>query len=43
MRGYRAACAGWPRDYAPADRAALAALPFPSALRVYREIAEDSL
>ena len=40
MRGWQAECAAAPEDYLAVDRDALNALPFPSALRVYRKIAE---
>ena len=39
MRGWQAECDAVPEGYAPVDREQLVALPFPSALRVYREIA----
>lgn len=39
MRGWRAICAAYPPDYAPADD--LDALAFPSALRVYRAAAQN--
>ena len=39
MRGWLAECDGAPEGYIPVDRERLNALPFPSALRVYREIA----
>ncbi len=40
MQGWLAACEAFPEGFLPADAARLAALPFPSALRVYREAAE---
>ena len=43
MQGWLAECDGPPEGFIPLDAAALAALPFPSALRVYREIAGESL
>lgn len=43
MRGWLAECDAAPEAFAPVDAAGLDALPFPSALRVYREIAEDLL
>lgn len=43
MKGWLMACDAAPEGYVPVDAAALAALPFPSALRVYREIAEAVL
>lgn len=43
MQGWLAECDGPPEGFTPLDAAALAALPFPSALRVYREIAGESL
>ncbi len=43
MAGWVAECDAAPADFTPADAAALAALPFPSALRVYREIAGELL
>jgi len=39
MRGWQAECDAAPEGYAAVDREQLATLPFPSALRVYREIA----
>lgn len=39
MRGWQAVCDAGPEGYAAIDREALSALPFPSALRVYRKIA----
>lgn len=39
MRGWQAECDAGPEGYAAVDREQLATLPFPSALRVYREIA----
>ncbi len=41
MRGWTASCESFPEDFLPVDSGALAALPFPSALRVYRGIAEE--
>ena len=41
MDGWLAACDAAPGDFVAVDRAQLNALPFPSALRVYRKIAED--
>ncbi|MDO4865673.1 MAG: A/G-specific adenine glycosylase [Clostridia bacterium] len=43
MRGWLAQCDAAPEGFIPVDAAGLDALPFPSALRVYREIAEDLL
>ena len=43
MQGWQAECGAAPEGFTPVDAAALAALPFPSALRAYREIAEDLL
>ena len=43
MQGWRATCSGAPEGYIIADASALAALPFPSALNVYRRIAEQDL
>ena len=43
MQGWRASCECFPEGFAPVDAAQLAALPFPSALRVYREIAGEML
>ncbi len=40
MQGWRVRCEGAPKGYTPVDAAQLATLPFPSALRVYREIAK---
>ena len=40
MRGWRAECTAYPRDFLAVDPAQLEALAFPSALRVYREAAE---
>jgi len=42
MRGWQAECDAAPEGYATVDREALNALPFPSALRVYREIAREA-
>jgi len=42
MRGWQAECDAAPEGYAAVDREALNALPFPSALRVYREIAREA-
>ena len=39
MRGWQAECDAAPEGYAAVDREVLSALPFPSALRTYREIA----
>ena len=39
MRGWQAECDAAPEGYTAVDREALSALPFPSALRTYREIA----
>lgn len=39
MRGWQAECDAFPEGYTAIDRKQLNALPFPSALRVYREIA----
>jgi len=39
MRGWQAECDAAPEGYTAVDGEALSALPFPSALRVYREIA----
>ena len=39
MRGWQAECDTIPGGYAAVDREQLNALPFPSALRVYQEIA----
>ena len=41
MGGWLAACDAAPEGFTAVDRAQLAGLPFPSALRVYREIAEE--
>ncbi len=41
MRGWQAECDAAPEGYAAVDREQLNALPFPSALRVYREIAGE--
>ena len=43
MEGWLAACDSAPEDMMPVDAAGFRALPFPSALRVYREIAEEAL
>ena len=43
MQGWLADCGAAPDGLIPVDAAALEALPFPSALRVYREIARDVL
>ena len=43
MRGWLAECETFPEGFVAVDRDQLAALPFPSALRVYREIAETAL
>ena len=43
MRGWIAACEAFPEGFTPVDAAALAALPFPSALRAYRRIARELL
>ena len=43
MKGWLAACDAFPESFAAVDAAGLGALPFPSALRVYRECAEDAL
>lgn len=43
MTGWLASCDAAPEGFIAVDAAALAALPFPSALRVYRGIAEDVL
>lgn len=43
MQGWHGSCAAAPEDYTPASREQLQALPFPSALRVYREIAGELL
>ena len=43
MAGWLAECDGAPEGFADVDAAGLAALPFPSALRVYRDIAADAL
>jgi len=44
MEGWSTACEGFPAErYAVVDREQLEALPFPSALRVYLEIARDIL
>ena len=43
MQGWLAECDSPPEGFTPVDAAALAALPFPSALRVYREIAGEIL
>ena len=43
MRGWLAACEAFPEGFVPVDGEQLAALPFPSALRVYRQAAESRL
>lgn len=43
MRGWHVECDAFPEGYAAVDPDQLARLPFPSALRVYRHIAEDIL
>ena len=43
MQGWRAHCDAFPEGFTLVDTERLAALPFPSALRVYREVAEDVL
>ena len=43
MQGWTAACDACPEGFTAVDADALAALPFPSALRVYREIAGEML
>lgn len=43
MQGWAAACESFPEGFIPVDAAALAALPFPSALRAYRQIAGEML
>ena len=43
MRGWLVRCGEVPEGFTAVDAAALAALPFPSALRVYREIAGEVL
>lgn len=43
MEGWLVRCDAAPEGYAAVDRAQLEALPFPSALRVYREIAEQNV
>ena len=43
MQGWMAACDAAPTSFTPVDAAALEALPFPSALRVYRRIAAEAL
>ena len=42
MQGWLAACDAAPGDYVAIDPAEVYALPFPSALRVYREIAREA-
>ena len=42
MEGWQAVCDGFPDGYRAVNRDELAALPFPSALRVYRSIADES-
>ena len=43
MEGWLAACDGAPEDMMPVNIAGFLSLPFPSALRVYRQIAEEAL
>jgi len=43
MRGWVAECDGFPPEYQPVGPEGLRALPFPSALRTYRQIAEETL
>ena len=43
MRGWLAACEAFPEGFTPVDAAGLSSLPFPSALRVYRQAAEDGI
>ena len=43
MQGWRVCCCGVPEGYVPVDLAQLSGLPFPSALRTYREIAGEIL
>lgn len=43
MRGWQAECKAAPEGFIAVDAAGLDALPFPSALRVYRQIAEEIL
>ncbi len=43
MEGWLAACDAFPEGFIPVDAEQLDALPFPSALRVYREIAGEKL
>ena len=43
MRGWQAECEAAPEGFAAVDAAGLDALPFPTALRVYREIAGEIL
>lgn len=43
MQGWRARCDAFPEGFTPVDAEQLAALPFPSALRAYREIAGEML
>lgn len=43
MEGWLAACDAAPKGFSAVDAAALEALPFPSALRAYRSIAEEVL
>ncbi len=42
MEGWRAACDAFPADYRAVGPEALATLPFPSALRVYRRAADEN-
>ena len=41
MQGWRVACDAYPEGYTPADRGRLDDLAFPSALRVYRQLAGE--
>lgn len=43
MQGWRARCDAFPEGFTPVDAEQLAALPFPSVLRAYREIAGEML
>ena len=43
MQGWLAECGGVPEGYSPVDAAQLEALPFPSALRTYWEIAKEAV
>ena len=43
MQGWLVECDAFPEGFVAADARRLTALPFPSALRVYREIAEETL